>query len=287
MSFDADVNAWVSQATENFRQREITSAEQLFERALRYVPCHEDALLGWGLLYAATGRGPLALQKIKKTQEENPDEPGPYRAIGTLLRLGGKYLIAETYFQQLLPSASVLAKPFIHLNLAEIYACQDKHAELTEQLKHLVESPSVEPILQALLYFEIGQFTELQRLADFSSDSAIEQTMLGMAAELRGDMAAAGQHYFAVSELEEPTWIALNGLATMWLNAGEAFHCRNYLNDAEKLAPEAPELLFTRACYHKIQGDKDLSNSLLEQIISTPSAFGRIKRLSQQMLRTR
>ena len=97
-------------------------------------------------------------------------------------------------------------------------------------------------------------------------------------------MSAAGQHYFAASEASEPTWIALNGLAAMWLNAGEMGHCRSYLEDAEKIAPEAPEVVFTRACYYRIQENKDSSKKLLEQIIATPSAFGRIKRLAQHML---
>lgn len=284
MSFETDVNSWVAQASEQFRQRELPSAEQLFDRALRYMPCHEDALLGWGLLYATTGRGPLALQKIQKTQKENPDAPGPYRAIGTLLRLSGKFTIAEKYFLQLLPTASIVAKPFILLCLAEIFACQDKHPELAEQLKALEPHYSVEPLLQALLYFELGQFEQLQRIADLIDDPEVEQTLLGMSAELRGDMSTAGQHYFAVSEMEEVTWVALNGLAAMWLNAGETSHCLNYLTDAEKLAPESPELLFTRACYHKVQGDNDKARTLLEQILSTPSAFGRVKRLAKKMI---
>lgn len=284
MSFEADVNSWVTQASEHFRQRELPTAEQLFDRALRYMPCHEDALLGWGLLYATTGRGPLALQKIQQIQKENPDAPGPYRAIGILLRLSGKFVIAEKYFLQLLPTSSTVAKPFILLCLAETYACQDKHSELKQQLKALEPYSSVDPLLQALLYFEIGAFEQIQRIADTIEHPNVEQTLLGMAAELRGDMSTAGQHYFAVSEMQDVTWIALNGLAVMWLNAGETSHCLNYLKDAEKLAPESPEIFFTRACYYKVQGDNDKAKTNLEQIMSTPSAFGRIKRLAKRML---
>ena len=284
MSFEDDVNAWVAQARKLYDEREVVPAEQLFDKALRYMPYHEDALLGWGLLYAATGRGPLALQKIQQIQKDNPDQPGPYRAIGTLLRVSGRFLIAENYFSQLLPVVSQEVKPYLILGLAEVYACQDKHTELTELLKGLVEFPTIEILLQAQLYFELGQVDELLRLARLNDEDILAQTILGLAAELRGDMSAAGQHYFAASEASEPTWIALNGLAAMWLNAGEMGHCRSYLDDAEKIAPEAPEVVFTRACYYRIQENKDSSKKLLEQIIATPSAFGRIKRLAQQML---
>ena len=284
MSFEDDVNAWVAQAKKLYDERELTPAEQLFDRALRYMPFHEDALLGWGLLYAVTGRGPLALQKIQQIQKENPDKPGPYRAIGTLLRVSGKFQIAENYFTQHLPTASHEVKPFLVLGLAEVYACQDKHTELKSLLTELVDYPSVEVLLQAQLYFELGQVNELTRLASLNAEPVMEDTILGMAAELTGDMTAAGQHYFTVSEAAEPTWIALNGLAAMWLNAGEISHCRTYLEEAERLAPEAPEVVFTRACYYRFQDNKESAKKRLEQIIATPSAFGRIKRLAKQML---
>ena len=78
-----------------YDERRVVPAEQLFDKALRYMPYHEDALLGWGLLYAATGRGPLALQKIQQIQKTIQISLGPYRAIGTLLRVSGRFLIAE------------------------------------------------------------------------------------------------------------------------------------------------------------------------------------------------
>ena len=284
MSFEDDVNTWVAQAKKLYDERELTPAEQLFDRALRYMPYHEDALLGWGLLYAVTGRGPLALQKIQQTQKEHPDKPGPHRAIGTLLRVSGKFQIAESYFTQNLPTASSEVKPYLLLGLAEVYACQDKHSELKPLIAELADYPNVEVLLQAQLCFELGQVNALQRLANLNTDPPLEETILGMAAELIGDMTAAGHHYFTASEAEHPTWIALNGLAAMWLNAGETNHCRSYLGDAEKLAPEAPEVVFTRACYYRVQDNKEGAKRLLEQIIATPSAFGRIKRLAKQML---
>lgn len=285
MSFEDDVNAWVAQAKKLFDERELVQAEQLFDRALRYIPYHEDALLGKGVLYAATGRGPLILQNLQQVQKEYPDKSGPYRAIGTLLRISGKYPVAESYFTQILPTASPEVKPYVILGLAEVYACQDKHTELKGILSELAGSPTIETLLQAQLFFELGQIAELQRLASLNDNPTIEHTVLGLAAELRGDMSAAGQHYFAASESPQPTWIALNGLAAMWLNAGEIAHCRSYLEDAEKIAPEAPEVVFTRACYHRYQDNRDGAKTLLNQIIATSSAFGRIKRLAQQMLK--
>ena len=71
MSFEDDVNAWVAQAKKLYDERG-DACGTAFDRALRYMPFHEDALLGWGLLYAVTGRGPLALQKIPADPKREP-----------------------------------------------------------------------------------------------------------------------------------------------------------------------------------------------------------------------
>lgn len=287
MSLEDDVNVWVTQAAELFRKREVIPAEKLFDRALRYIPHHEDALFGWGMLYAATGRGPLALRKIQEAQIEHPDQPGPYRAIGTLLRLAGKFDIAETYFNQILPSASIDASPFIHLGLAEIYASQSKQSELKEQMDILRNNPSVDPLLQGLLYFELGQYKDIERLSDLTDDEAIDLTLLGLSAELRGNMDEAGNYYYQVSELEDPTWVAINGLASMWLNAGEMQHCLSYLKDAEEMAPEATEVLLTRGMYLKEIGDKEEAKVIFDRILTIQSAFGRVKRRAKEQLSKR
>ena len=283
MSFEDDVNAWVAQAKKLYDERELTPAEQLL-----IGPCGTCPFMRMPCWAGATlcGDRPWSARPSEDSADpkENPDKPGPYRAIGTLLRVSGKFQIAENYFTQHLPTASHEVKPFLVLGLAEVYACQDKHTELKSLLTELVDYPSVEVLLQAQLYFELGQVNELTRLASLNAEPVMEDTILGMAAELTGDMTAAGQHYFTVSEAAEPTWIALNGLAAMWLNAGEIGHCRTYLEEAERLAPEAPEVVFTRACYYRFQDNKESAKKRLEQIIATPSAFGRIKRLAKQML---
>ena len=73
-------------------------------------------------------------------------------------------------------------KPYLILGLAEVYACQDKHTELKELLKGLVEFPNIEVLLQAQLYFELGQEDDLQRLARLNGEDVLVQTILGLAA---------------------------------------------------------------------------------------------------------
>ena len=65
------------------------------------------------------------------------------------------------------------------LGLAEVYACQDKHTELKSLLTELVDYPSVEVLLQAQLYFELGQVNGLTRLASLNAEPVMEDTILG------------------------------------------------------------------------------------------------------------
>ena len=97
MSREQDVLNWIEQANVAQQNKEFDSAEQLYERALRVLPGHEQALLGLGLLYVATGRGPLSLRKLQRAQKEHPELPGPYRAIATLIRISGHVSLGQQY----------------------------------------------------------------------------------------------------------------------------------------------------------------------------------------------
>jgi tetratricopeptide (TPR) repeat protein len=280
-----DVENWVEKATGLYRKRDFIPAEQLLDRALRIVPDHEGALLQLGLLYVSRGMGPQALRRLQRAQSENPDSPGPYRAIATLIRISGHLEIGIRYFQSLIGEAEGGSRFYLHLGLAEIYAAQGKHAELKEQIGSIDFGSVPEPLALALLLTEAGDSAGLARLAPTASEEEIRLTLLGMAAEARGDLAAASGHYFNASNLDSPPWIAYNALAAMWLNSGNLDACKTYLAEAEKLAPNTSEVQITRARYLSARGKREEARGLLAKVMEGPGNFSKVRSLAETLIR--
>ena len=279
-----DVENWVEKATVLYKKREFDPAEQLLDRALRIVPDHEDALLQLGLLYVSRGMGPQALKRLQRAQRECPESPGPYRAIATLIRISGHLEVGIRYFEGLLGSEG--GSPFyVHLGLAELFAAQGRHAELKAQLDAIDFKAVPEPLTLALLLTEAADSAGLARLADTVAEEPIRLTILGMAAEARGDLAAASGSYFNASNLDNPPWIAHNALAAMWLNSGNLDACRTYLSEAEKLAPNASEVQITRARYLAARGKREEARGLLAKVGEGIGNFSKVRALAQTLVR--
>ena len=280
MSIEEDIRSWIEKGNQLFAKREIEPAEQLFERALRRDPCNEAALISLGMLYTATGRGHLAIQRFQRLQGELPAAPGPYRAIATLMRVSGKLPLALQYFQELAQRELADAKPTILLCLGEIYAADNNHSALRGVLAELLELPPSEAVTQGLLHLEISDATGLETLANQQEDPGLRDTLLGMAAEARNDFASAGQIFYQASTQENPSWYALNALAGMWLDNNQLDYCKAYLDQATALAPNTPEVLLTEARLLKARGDRERSSELFKQLIRLPGGLRRTRRLA-------
>jgi len=280
-----EVQPWVERANALFGQREVESAEQLYERALRHCPDHQEALMGLGLIYVATGRGPLYLRRIQQLQREYPASSGPYRVIVTILRISGHVQVGKNYLTSLLDKSPAKVEPIIRLSLAEVLASLGEHEELRTELQMLANLPVTEPLSHALLLMEIADGPGLQQLAQKVERQSLHLTIQGMSAEARGDLGAAAQLYYDASNAPEATWVCLNALAAMWLNSGNLAACRGYLDKAEAAAPNNSEIQITRARYLAARGDKEDARALLKQITDVNGNFIRIKKLATGLLR--
>ena len=294
MSFAEDVAKWVAQGNAYFEKgnEELDDgrttfeiAEQYFDRALRYDPTNEAALGALGLLYISTARGPLAMKRLNRTRKEFPDALGPYRAISLVMRISGKLEPAVHFFQQLLPDATEKSKAFVLLSLAELYAAQEDLLSLRKTLQELSNYDPVDPVTQGLLLLEESDVAGLQQLAEKLADGSAKQTVLGMCGEARNDWGVAGQHYFNASTLANPNWYALNALAGMWLNSNEVGHCKSYLTQVEDLAPNAPEVILTKARLYQQTGKHQEAAKLKDHLLHLKGCFGRVRRLAKHYLR--
>ncbi|MEC7984927.1 MAG: tetratricopeptide repeat protein [Myxococcota bacterium] len=282
MEHAEDIEKWLSDAAQKIQEKDTSGAEKLYERILRIQSDHQDALISLGMLYVATGRGPLALKKLQESQKENPESSGPYRAIGTIIRISGHLGLGERFFLSKIDSAGP-AKPFVMLSLAEIYAAMGQKEELIGQLKLLQEFPSTEPFSQALLWMEASVPEGMLKLASQQSGS-LQKTLEGMAAEIQSDWEKAAQLYFEASRMGDPTWYSLTSLGALWLSSGHLDNCKRYLEVAEKEAPNVSELQLTRARYLAAQGYKEDARLLLQKIAESPGNFMRTKQIAKALL---
>ena len=279
---EEDINQWLEDAQKKKEEEDIAGAEKLYERVLKGVPDHQDALLSLGILYVSTGRGPLALKKLQAAQKEKPESPGPYRAIATIIRISGHLGLGERFFQSKLDVAGK-AKPYVYLSLAELYAAMGEIDNLKGQLHLLLESPEIQPITQALLWMETGTDEGLRALAEKLTGSN-QKTVLGMASEIKSQWEDASQLFFDASRLEDPTWYSLSALAALWLSAGNAEHCKKYLEYAEAEAPSASEIQLTKARLMAAQGYKEDARLLLQRVCESPGNFMRTKHIAKALL---
>ena len=281
-----EVQPWIEQAAAFFEKREVEKAEQLYERSLRHCPDHQEALMGLGLIYVATGRGPLFLRRMQQLQRDYPASPGPYRVIVTILRISGHVEMAKRYLTNHLESAPSDVEPVIRLSLAEVYAALGDQEGVRKELQELATLPVLEPLSYALLLMEATDSAGLQQLSQKVEGHSLRLALQGMSAEAAGDLGTAAQLYYEASNAPAATWICLNALAAMWLNSGNLSACRGYLDQAEQAAPNNSEIQITRARYLAARGDRDDARALLKQITDVEGNFTRLKNLASGLLRS-
>jgi tetratricopeptide (TPR) repeat protein len=290
--FEEDVAKWIAEGNTYFEKGNVDLpdgrkayevAEQFYDRVLRYDPFNESALSSMGILYVSTGRGPLAMKRLNRIRKDNPNALGPYRALSLILRISGKLEAAEHFFLDLLEDATEESRPFIYLSLAEIYAAQGRMTALRKHMQLLSNYGAVAPLTQGLLYMEEVNYQGIDNLAAKLPEGTEKDTLRGMSAEARNDWPTAGQYYFAAASCDQPSWISLNALASMWLSNNETGHCRTYLEKVEALAPNAPEVILTRARLYKAVDRRDKANKLKKHLLNLKGCFSRVRRMAEAL----
>ena len=294
MAYEEEIARWLQEAAEMDAREEETLpdgrkpkeiAEQRIEQCLRYDATNADALAAWVGLYVRSGRGPLVMKRLNRIVRDYPESVGPYRAIAAFMRITGKIEMALEYFQNLLAEVPAVVKPIIHLSLAELYASRGDMAKLREQRDLLAQYPPVDPLLQGMLYLEDGDANGILRLSEqIAENEVMKYTLWGMIAEAQGDLNTAGQYYFHVSTLENPTWFALNSLAVMWLNNKNVEYARSYLEKAEALAANAPEVWLTKARVYQEMEIPDKVRVIKYKLATLEGCFSRTRKMAQRTL---
>jgi len=294
MAYEEDIARWLQEAAEMDAKEEETLpdgrspkevAEQKIEQCLRYDTTNGDALSALVGLYVRSGRGPLVMKRLNRIVRDNPEAVGPYRAIAAFMRITGKLSLAVQYFQNLLAEVPETVKPIIHLSLAELYASQGNLGELRTHRDLLAQYPPVDPLLQGMLYLEDNEANGILKLSEqITDDETMKYTLWGMIAEAQGDLNNAGQYYFHVSNQEQPTWFALNSLAIMWLNNKNIEYARAYLERAEAIAANAPEVWLTKARIYQEMQLPDKVRAIKQKLISLEGCFSRTRKMAQRML---
>ncbi len=293
MAYEEDIARWLQEAAEMDAKEEETLpdgrkpkevAEQRIEQCLRYDATNADALAAFVGLYVRTGRGPLVMKRLNRILRDNPESVGPYRAIAAFMRITGKLDLALQYFQTLLEEVPDTVKPIVHLSLAELYASKGNLGELRTHRDLLAQYPPVDPLLQGMLYLEDNDANGILKLSEQITDEAMKYTLWGMIAEAQGDLNNAGQYYFHVSNQERPTWFALNSLAIMWLNNKNIAHARTYLEKAEALAANAPEVWLTKARIYQEMELPDKVRAIKQKLITLEGCFSRTRKMAQRTL---
>ena len=293
MSYQDDVQTWVAKAQELLLSDKETLddgrtpadvAEQYLERALRYQPTHQEALILLVEMYIHSARGPLISKRLNRLVRDYPEDPSPYRAVLAFMRASGKLELAVSYFQSLLEKASEKTKPVIHLCIAELYASQSDFSSLQKECQKLMNYPSVDPIMQGLLMLEYNDANGIFQLADKIDEEAVKHTLWGMVMEAQGDFEKAGQYFFSAGSIENPPWYALNALANMWLNAKNLEYAKAYLEQVSMVNPSAPEVQLTRARVHQENEKWEKSRAIKQRLLQSKTVFPRVKKLAQNLL---
>ena len=294
MAYEEDIARWLQEAAEldakgedalpdGRKPKEV--AEQKIEQCLRYDKTNPDALAAWVALYVRTGRGPLVMKRLNRIVRNNPEAVGPYRAIAAFMRITGKLDLAIHYFNNLLHEVPDSVKPIVHLSLGELYACQGNLSELRTQRDLLAQYPPVDPLLQGMLYLEDNDDAGILKLSEqVTDDETMKYTLWGMIAEAQGDLNNAGQYYFHVSNQERPTWFALNSLAIMWLNNKNVEYARAYLDKAEALTANAPEVWLTKARIYQEMELSDKVRAIKQKLVTLEGCFSRTRKMANRML---
>ena len=294
MPFEEDVAKWIAQGNAYFERGDeelsdgrstFEMAEQLYERALRYDPTNEAALSAMGVLYVATSRGPMVTKILNRTRKEHPNSLGPYRALSIVMRISGKLDPAIHFFKGLLTEATDQNKGYVHLSLAELYAAKEDISSLREELRLLSAYEPVAPITQGLLFLEENDHRGIEALVPRLDSAAEQETLRGMSAEAQGNWERAGQHFFQVSSMDNPTWYALNALAAMWLNGNQVQYCKAYLEQVEAIAPNQPEVILTKARLYQATEKYAEAKKLKEHLLNLKGCFGRVRRMAKAYLR--
>ncbi len=294
MTYESEIVKWLQEAAEmNAREEENLPdgrkpqevAEQKIEQCLRYDTTHPEALSAWVGLYVRSGRGPLVMKRLNRIIRDSPMERGPYRAIATFMRITGKISLAVQYFADLLEEVPDEVKPVIHLSLAELYASQGNMPALREQRSLLAQYSPIDPLLQGMLYLEDNDDAGLLKLSEkITDDESMKYTLWGMIAEAQGDLNNASQYYFHVSNQDNPTWFAFNSLAILWLNNKNTENAQIYLEKAEELAGNAPDVWLTRARVYQAMDLTDKSKVIKQKLVTLEGCFSRTRKMAQRFL---
>ena len=293
MSYQEDVRIWIEKAKELIQSDKETLddgrtpaevAEQYLERALRYEPTHQEALLLLVEMYIHSARGTLISKRLNRLVRDYPEEVSPYRAVLAFMRASGKLEMAVYYFQTMLETASEKAKPVIHLCLAELFASQQDQVGLQAECQKLSTYAPIDPIVQGLLMLEYNDANGIFQLAEKIDNESIKHTLWGMVMEAQGDFEKAGQYFFSAGSVEDPPWYALNALANMWLNSKNTEYAKAYLEQVSAINPSAPEVQLTKARLHQQNDQLKQSRVIKQKLLQSKTVWPRIKKLAQSLL---
>lgn len=293
MSYQEDVRIWIEKAKELIQSDKETLddgrtpaevAEQYLERALRYDPTHQEALLLLVEMYIHSARGTLISKRLNRLVRDYPEKVSPYRAILAFMRASGKLEMAVYYFQKKLETASEKTKPVIHLCLAELFASQQDQVGLQAECQKLSTYAPIDPIVQGLLMLEYNDANGIFQLAEKIDDESIKHTLWGMVMEAQGDFEKAGQYFFSAGSVEDPPWYALNALANMWLNSKNTEYAKAYLEQVSAINPSAPEVQLTKARLHQQNDQLKQSRVIKQKLLQSKTVWPRIKKLAQSLL---
>lgn len=292
-NYEKDITDWLASARELYQSDKETLedgrspkevAEQYVERALRYNPLHQEALIFLIEIYIHSARGPLLSKRLNRLLRDYPEDIVPYRALLAFMRASGKIDMAVQYFRNLLEQSADSVKPVIHLCLAELFVVQNNQQALRMECQKLATFPPIEPITQGLLLLEYNDASGIFALADKIEDEPIKHTLWGMVMEAQGDFEKAGQYFFSAGSVANPPWYALNALANMWLNNKNIEYASAYLEQVEAVNPNAPEVLLTKGRLYQLKGLPEKAHEIKERLVASRTAFSRIKKQARVYL---
>jgi type IV pilus assembly protein PilF len=195
-------------------------------------PANINVKLGVG--YMQQGDYALALSKLRRALEQNPDSVGAHNAIALLYSRLGETDAAEQHFQDAL---RLSPDDTGTLNNYGVFLCEHNKPEKSEPYFLRAVKDPVYP----------GRAEAYENL--------------GLCAERIPDLAKAEGYFRKALELRPTLGKSLLEMARMTYEAGEYLRARAYLQRYSEVAPHSPQSLWLGIRIERELGDKDAQAS--------------------------
>lgn len=271
---------------------DLDSCQSILEALFDVVPNHFQTRYGLGVLRLQQGRVEEAIAHLSAAQSISPIRVEPYQALSRAWRVMGFPREGSEKLEALLENQELMSCPALCRELVELYAAVPDGAGLAKWLRRLEESSQLRASHRLELarhWRDLGCAGELRRLmvglGEDAHEASVAHLIAGLAAEVDGELSRALDYYRSALRIHPHHWFVWERLGRTLLAVGGGSKLVNYVQQAQSLAPDMPEVRLLLGLFKIHTGDASGASRALKPLAAHHGIRWSVRHAAQAALK--